>query len=147
MSCNCNMYNNYDDEIFDYYTTSSFDNRIKDYLLDRYMPRVEWLYDDTLSITFDIKECDCDDAILEDLEGKYIRVEFFNFRYEYIPLDIEIEADESFTVNIDYEYSKKYFTRGIYFCNIRLLLYNEDKTSIISADTILPRESCFFYVK
>ena len=54
-----NMYNNYDNECFNYYTTSTFDCRRRNYLISRYTPDASWDYGDTLTITFNIHEC-CD---------------------------------------------------------------------------------------
>ena len=144
-----NMYNNYDKDCFDYYTTSTFDRRTRSYLLSRYTPSAEWDYEDTITIVFDLKECPfVDDSILDDLEGKYLRIKFYNFRYEEIPFEVETPALEHFSVDIDYETSKKYFDRGTYNCSIALVSYlDEENTTLNEYNTILPRERCSFYIK
>ena len=146
---NNNMYDTYDDCKFSYYTPSDFDNRTRDYLLSRYTPKAAWDYDDTLSIIFNLLECpNLDQNILDSLEGKYVKVNFYNFRYEYIPFEFEDQASSEFSVDITYEISKKYFDRGIYYCSVKLITYdNENKENIEESTTILSRENCSFYVQ
>lgn len=144
-----NMYNDYDNECINYYTTSTFDRRNRLYLLSRYTPKAIWDYKDTLSIEFDLKECPLtDDKILEELEGKYVQVHFYNFRFEEIPFTYEAPAVEHFTVSIDYETSNKYFDRGTYNCSVELVTYSDaEEKTVLEYNTILPREWCSFYVK
>ena len=150
-----NMYETYDDCKFRYYSPSDFDHRTREYLLPRYTPKAVWDYDDTLSIVFNLVECpEIDDSILDSLEGKYVRVNFYNFRYEQLPFEYEAEALKTFTVDIDYETSKKYFNRGIYNCSVKLFTYNEIEDEngelikvVEESITLLPREYCSFYVQ
>lgn len=144
-----NMYDTYDGCKFSYYTPSDFDNRTRDYLLSRYTPKAAWDYNDTLTIAFNLVECpNVDDSVLDALEGKFVRVNFYDFRYETIPFEYEAPAETAFNVAIDYENSKKYFDRGTYYCDVKLITYtDEEKTDIEDYTTLLPREYCCFYVQ
>lgn len=150
-----NMYDTFDGCKFSYYTPCTFDHRTRDYLLSRYTPKAVWDYDDTLSIVFNLIECpEIDDNILESLDGKYVRVNFYNFRYEQLPFEYEAEAKETFTVEVDYETSKKYFDRGTYACSVKLITYEEVENDdgeiekvVNESITLLPREYCSFYVQ
>lgn len=148
MYCN-NMYNNYDNDLFNYYTTSTFDNRTKEYLISRYEPNAYWDYGDTVNIIFNIIECtELTLADIESLEGKFLRVNFYNNRYELIPFTYEIDGISQFSVYLDYNISTKYFKRGTYHCSIDVLTYvDEEKTEISTSETILPMVKCSFYVQ
>ena len=144
-----NMYNNYDNSCFDYYTTSNFDNRTKNYLISRYRPNAIWNYGDVFNITFNIKECtDLTTEEIEELEGKKIRVNFYDNRFELIPFIYEVEGSSQVIVPITYEISSKYFKRGIYHCSLEALEYSgEEPTEIETMETLLPMTNCIFYVK
>lgn len=144
------MYNTYDGCKFSYYTPSSFDNRTRDYLLSRYTPIAAWDYPETLYITFDLKEVANGPLIdNEELEGKFIRVIFYNFRDEKLPFDFEIPAVNEFVVSLNYDESSKYFLPGTYKCSVQLVDYhdNEIKDYIQSLMVLLSKDECFFYVQ
>lgn len=145
-----NMYETYDDCKFSYYTPSTFDNRTRDYLLSRYTPEAVWDYPDTLNIIFRIIEESSDSSmILDDLAGKYLRLEFYNFRDEVIPFEYEIEAQVEFTVSIPYEISKKYFKPGTYKCSVQLITYtsNDEDKEVSEFLTLMNKDQCTFYVQ
>ena len=139
------MYNNYDNETFDYYTTSTFDNRIRTYLINRYAPTADWNYGDVVSLTFNLYDCDLTPEQVEAIEGKSIIVTFYNDRYEEMPLTTTIEAVEEFTIQIDYNTSNELFKKGTYHCKLLLVQFG-DENEIIDADTILSSSNCCFYV-
>lgn len=145
------MYNDYDNKCFDYYTTSNFDNRRKKYLISRYTPNASWDYGDTVSITFNIHECcSLSQEQIEELEGKTLIVHFYDNRYELIPFYVETEGDSQVVVALDYDSSIKYFKRGVYHCSIEAVTFkqNEDDSSEIdSCETILSMDKCSFYVQ
>ena len=146
-----NMYNNYDKDLFDYYTTSTFDCRTRDYLIDRYRPVASWAYGDVVNITFNLYDCDLTPDQVESIEGKTILIQFFNDRFEPMPFNLSLEATEEFTVSIDYKTSNELFKKGTYYCKLLLVTYSETdvedaEKEIIDADTILDPNKCCFYV-
>ena len=148
MNCNNNMYNDYDDEIFNYYTTSTFDNRTKKYLLSRYTPTAEWDYGDIVEITFNLYDND-NTSEIEELQGKDILIQFYNDRYEELPFEAQFERNgdnqEFLKVTIDYETSNKYFERGTYHCSVKLVEYGEDNIPTY-LQTVLAMDNCLLYV-
>ena len=136
------MYNTYDNETFSYYTSSTFDNRTKEYLISRYTPTASCDYGDTVNITFDIIDNEND----FELSGKYILVNFYNFRFEKLPIFFTVEAQNSFTINLTYSDSINYFVRGTYYCSLDLVGYNAEE-EITSSQTILSMKDCCFYVQ
>lgn len=146
MICNNNMYNDYDNETFDYYTTSTFDNRIYNYLLSRYQPEAIWNYGDTVTLTFDI----LDNYNSSELEGKTILINFYNDRYELLPFEKVFTPNNDFSeqiqVSIDYDTSNKYFLRGTYHCSIRLAEYDSENNPTYM-DTALNMTDYLLYVK
>lgn len=141
-----NMYNTYDNCKFNYYTPSSFDNRTRDYLLSRYTPKAVWDYGDTVNIIFKLHECGVSDEEISNISGKNIRINFYNDRFELLPIENEIPATEEFTVAIDYDTSVNYFYRGTYYCSLQFITYNSDN-EIETMETFLPMDRCCFYVQ
>lgn len=140
------MYDNYDDKFFPYYTPSSFDFRTRKYLIGRYTPTATWNYGDVVTITFNLYDCDLTPDQVEAIEGKTILVKFYNFRFEELDYSVTIPATEEFQVTIDYETSMNLFKKGTYRCSLQLVSYGlEDE--IVDCDTILSANDCCFYVQ
>jgi len=142
------MYNDYDDEYFEYYTSSTFDNRTRTYLIDRYTPNASWDYGDTFYITFHLYDHDNTDEI-EELEGKDVLITFYNDRYEVVPVTLECvrsgNYNEDIVIHMDYNSSIEFFKRGTYHCSVSLVEYDEEGTCIYN-NVVLPMNDCYFYV-
>lgn len=141
------MYTEYSNDNFDYYYPTSFDNRNKCYLLSRYTPTAMWDYGDTVTITFNIHELGLDDSVSMNAEGENILITFYNERCEKLDFQYEVAFAEQLTVGIDYDVSIKQFKRGVYSCQVQLVSYDEDGTTIGSMQTILPINTCLFYIQ
>ena len=139
------MYKEFNNSDFSYYTPSSFDNRVRTYLLDRYSPRAIWNYMDTVSISFNLLEL-IDDEYLDD---KDLILTFYNDRYEVMPITIPHSFDNETTVitfNIDYDTSCLYFKKGTYHCSIEAVKYDEEGSRTYSCMILSPNDCCFYVV-
>ena len=157
-----NMYNDYDNETFDYYTTSTFDNRIYKYLLSRYQPSQTWNYRDTIDLKFDIaslytalvgyaKVGYIEIGKEEDLDISNFEITFYTDKFYKLDINPVIEIDNEghkLVVHIDYDISSKYFLRGTYYCEVNYVTYktvDEDK-KVDTFKTIVPMNDYLIYV-
>lgn len=140
-----NIYDTYDEYNFNYCYPYTFDARNKSYLEDKYAPVGSWNYGDNIIIRFHLTGSNGEPLEPEDFEDRFVKIKFYNFRFEQLNYELEFTAQEYIEVNISYEDSEKYFQRGIVYCSMDIISYNEEE--IYDVSTILPRETCMFYIK
>ena len=140
-----NMYNDYDNCIFDYYTTSTFDNRIYKYLLSRYQPEAKWNYKATVDLSLEITLED-----ISELTKNNFKLHFYNDKYEKLDIEPVYElnkTDKEIVIHIDYNTSLNYFPRGTYHCSLDYVTYtNDEKQEIDSFKNLIDMNDYLIYV-
>ena len=126
------MYKTFDDVQLNYNH-----KMLKEYSICNNKPEYEWDYGDSVIIPFDIDECFWESTIV---------LTVYNFRFEPIYEYTDFVDNEGIIrFSIDSTESYDLFPKGIYYCSIQSVWYDENNN--INASTLMPARACSFYVR
>ena len=110
---------------------------LKEYSICNNKPKYEWDYGDSVVIPFDIDESFWKSTIV---------LTVYNFRFEPIYEYTDFVDNEGIIrFSIDSTESYDLFPKGIYYCSIQSVWYDENNN--INASTLIPARACSFYVR